>query len=114
MQNDPFAAVARGRHVKEKRWQESAGKPCWKNRSKATTTHSSRSTVYDVNCAAVKYVELDSPEMTREFDSGYGGPEGDYFTAWGELYVYFPTCYDGAEWVDSVARHPCLIQFMND
>ena len=52
--------------------------------------------------------------MTREFDSGYGGPESDYFTAWGEMYVYFPTCYDGAEWVDSVARHPCLIQFVND
>ena len=53
-------------------------------------------------------VPIDSPIFDREFDGGYGGSEGCYFTAWGQLYVYFPTVYDGAEWISFVPRNPCL------
>lgn len=50
---------------------------------------------------------LTDEQMLREFDSGYGGTEGDAFTAWSEKYVYFPICYDGAEWVGKAPRNPC-------
>jgi hypothetical protein len=52
-------------------------------------------------------VTLSDEELDREFDSGYGGSQGDAFTAWSENWVYFPAVYDGAEWVASVPRHPC-------
>ena len=42
----------------------------------------------------------------REFDDGYGAPEGGHFTLWTDKRVYFPVVYDGAEWVESVSRHP--------
>jgi hypothetical protein len=45
--------------------------------------------------------------LNREFNDGYGGSEGEPFTAWGEKYVYFPVVYDGAEWVGSAPRNPC-------
>ena len=45
--------------------------------------------------------------LNREFDDGYGGSEGEPFTAWGEKYVYFPVVYDGAEWVGSAPRNTC-------
>lgn len=45
-------------------------------------------------------------EMNEEFDNGYGGKEGIPFTVWTKQSVYFPICYDGAEWVGRVARHP--------
>lgn len=38
--------------------------------------------------------------LNREFDDGFGGSEGEPFTAWGEKYVYFPVVYDGSEWWD--------------
>lgn len=44
--------------------------------------------------------------MVKEFDSDYGGTEGVPFTAWTAKTVYFPICYDGAEWVGCVSRHP--------
>ena len=50
---------------------------------------------------------LSRKEMHRMFDDGYGTPEGTPFTAWGERYVYFPVCYDGAEWVGCAPRNPC-------
>lgn len=50
---------------------------------------------------------LTDMQLIEEFDSGYGGEEGRSFTAWGEKYVYFPICYDGAEWVGSAPRNPC-------
>ena len=53
-------------------------------------------------------VPIDNPIFDREFDGGYGGSEGCYFTAWGGKYVYFPTVYDGAEWISFVPRNPCL------
>jgi hypothetical protein len=45
-------------------------------------------------------------EMDKDFDAGYGGTEGIPFTVWTKDRVYFPICYDGAEWVGSVSRHP--------
>ena len=49
---------------------------------------------------------LSDEELDREFDNGYGGTEGEPFTLWTANRVYFPICYDGAEWCDSVPRHP--------
>lgn len=49
---------------------------------------------------------LDSPEMNTKFSHGYGGTNGCSFTVWTKARVYFPVCYDGAEWVDSVPRNP--------
>lgn len=44
--------------------------------------------------------------MIEEFDAGFGGVEGCAFTLWTKKYVYFPVCYDGAESVAYVSRHP--------
>jgi len=45
-------------------------------------------------------------QMDIEFDEGYGSPEGIPFTVWTHKRVYFPICYDGAEWVGSASRNP--------
>ena len=45
-------------------------------------------------------------DMDLEFDSVFGGTEGCEFTVWTENRVYFPICYDGAEWAGSVSRNP--------
>ena len=42
----------------------------------------------------------------RQFHSGFGGTEGDYFTVWTNDWVYFPICYDGAESVGRIRRNP--------
>lgn len=44
--------------------------------------------------------------LIREFDDGFGGTEGVPFTVWTRNRVYFPVCYDGSEWVESVSRNP--------
>jgi hypothetical protein len=49
---------------------------------------------------------LTDEELDKRFDDGYGGAEGLPFTVWTSRRVYFPVCYDGAEWVDSVSRFP--------
>jgi hypothetical protein len=49
---------------------------------------------------------LSNEELNREFINGFGSTDGTPFTAWGENYVYFPICYDGAEWVGSAPRNP--------
>lgn len=49
---------------------------------------------------------LTDKQLKRKFDAGYGGSEGDPFTAWTKNRVYFPAVYDGKEWVASVARNP--------
>lgn len=49
---------------------------------------------------------LTEADMDEEFNDGYGGINGVAFTAWTAKTVYFPICYDGAEWVGSVSRHP--------
>lgn len=45
-------------------------------------------------------------QMDKVFDAGFGGVEGVPFTVWTARRVYFPTEYDGAEWVASVSRDP--------
>ena len=49
---------------------------------------------------------LTADEWDREFDDGYGLPEGAPFTAWTATRVYFPVKYDGAEWAGSAPRNP--------
>lgn len=51
-------------------------------------------------------ITLTDEEMVVEFDAGRGSIEGKPFTAWTATSVYFPVCYDGSEWVESVSRHP--------
>lgn len=53
---------------------------------------------------------LTEEEALVKFSNDYGGVEGIPFTAWGEKYVYFPICYDGAEWVGFAPRNPCDIK----
>ena len=49
---------------------------------------------------------LTDADMVKDFDSEHYGIEGKPFTAWTAKTVYFPVCFDGAEWVGSVSRHP--------
>lgn len=49
---------------------------------------------------------LTEEQLNTRFDCGYGGIEGDFFTVWTKDQVYFPICYDGAEWIGSVSRNP--------
>ena len=51
---------------------------------------------------------LTETQLDKEFDPDFGSPEGDSFTAWGTLFVYFPVTYDGAEWVGYAPRNPCF------
>ena len=44
---------------------------------------------------------MSEADLDREFDNGYGRPEGGAFTLWTIDRVYFPACYDGMEWVAS-------------
>lgn len=50
---------------------------------------------------------LDDAGLDARFDPGYGGTEGAAFTLWTAARVYFPVCYDGAEWCGSAPRNPC-------
>lgn len=52
---------------------------------------------------------LSEKELDAPFDDGHGSAEGKPFTAWTENWVFFPVCYDGAEWVGSAPRHPCAL-----
>lgn len=56
--------------------------------------------------AELEATTLTEADMVKEFDSSYGEVKGVPFTAWSAKTVYFPVCYDGAEWVGSVSRHP--------
>ena len=49
---------------------------------------------------------MSEKEMGWYFDPSYGTEEGVPFTVWTKNRVYFPVCYDGSEWVESVSRHP--------
>ena len=49
---------------------------------------------------------LTDEELDKKFDAGFGGTEGEPFTAWGDKYVYFPIEYDGAESVGKAPRMP--------
>jgi hypothetical protein len=56
--------------------------------------------------ADVEAHTLTDEQLDKKFDHGYGGTEGAPFTLWTKNNVYFPGCYDGAEWVASVPRNP--------
>jgi len=45
-------------------------------------------------------------DLDEKFYSGYGAEQGKPFTLWTKARVYFPVCYDGAEWCGSVPRDP--------
>lgn len=45
-------------------------------------------------------------DMMKNFDDDFGTTNGCPFTVWTKNTVYFPICYDGAEWVGSVSRNP--------
>ena len=52
---------------------------------------------------------MSDSQLTAQFDGKYDGPESVPFWAWTATTVYFPTGYDGSEWVGgvcSVSRHP--------
>lgn len=49
---------------------------------------------------------MSEQDMTKEFNNGYGSINGCPFTIWTKASVYFPLCYDGAEWVGRVSRNP--------
>lgn len=54
-------------------------------------------------------VEAYAPDETAfdvEFDDGWGSANGPSVLAWTECHVYFPVCYDGAEWMASAPRNP--------
>lgn len=54
----------------------------------------------------VESCTLTGEELDKKFDSDYGGVKGKPFTVWTKKRVYFPACYDGMEWCESVSRHP--------
>jgi len=56
--------------------------------------------------ADVEYSTLTDTQLDTSFDDGWGSEEGCPFTVWTKTRVYFPACYDGSEWVASVARNP--------
>jgi hypothetical protein len=56
----------------------------------------------------IGHAPLGDDWVYERFDDGYGGINGCPFTLWTKKRVYFPVCYDGAEWVGSVPRNPCL------
>lgn len=64
----------------------------------------SDSDVIDADTGQVEY-SLDM-ELDRPFDKGFGHRSCAPFTVWTKNYVYFPTTYDGSEWVSSVPRNP--------
>ena len=43
---------------------------------------------------------------TREFDAGYGSPNGEPTICFSPKYVYIRCQYDGSEWFEAVPRHP--------
>jgi len=51
-------------------------------------------------------VAPDDAAFDVEFDDDYGSPRGPRVLAWTETRVYFPVCYDGAEWLSSAPRNP--------
>jgi hypothetical protein len=51
-------------------------------------------------------ITLTEDELNKGFDDSFGIAEGKPFTAWTARRVYFPVCYDGSEWVESVSRDP--------
>jgi len=49
---------------------------------------------------------MDDAGLDGKFWDGYGIADQPSFTVWTVDRVYFPVCYDGAQWAGSVARNP--------
>jgi len=47
-------------------------------------------------------------DLDYEFDHGFGSPECPCFIIWTLERVYFPHDYDGADYVLSAPRNPCM------
>jgi len=62
--------------------------------------------VYGESWADIESSTLTEAELDACFDDGYGVTNGSPFTMWTKTRVYFPWCYDGAEGVASIPRHP--------
>jgi hypothetical protein len=62
--------------------------------------------MHEDSWANIQSCTLLENELNQEFDDGFGGENGLPFTVWTNKRVYFPICYDGAEWCGSVSRHP--------
>lgn len=61
---------------------------------------------HDESLADIVSTTLTEGQMNRKFHPSMPPREGVPFTAWTERRVYFPVCFDGAEWVESVPRRP--------
>ena len=61
---------------------------------------------HDESLADIEANTMTEQDMAKEFNDGYGSPDGCPFTVWTKTSVYFPMCYDGAEWVGRVSRNP--------
>jgi len=51
-------------------------------------------------------VAPDEATLDIEFTAGYGAEKGPAVLVWSERFVYFPVCYDGAQWLGSAPRDP--------
>jgi hypothetical protein len=80
--------------------KRSAVMDCWKNMLMKEME------LYGETLDDIVYNTMTEDDMNKMFDNGYGGEEGCIFTVWTEKSVYFPICYDGAEWVGRVSRNP--------
>jgi hypothetical protein len=54
----------------------------------------------------VPFAAIPEPVLDREFDSGYGGQNGDLFIGYTTRFVYVTCYYDGSEWISTVPRNP--------
>lgn len=51
-------------------------------------------------------VSPDASILDVAFNSDYGSVEGPAVLIWTERFVYFPICYDGAEYLGFAPRNP--------
>lgn len=51
-----------------------------------------------------QWIQPDHEVLTREFSSGYGGPECPRFVAEDDKAIYFPSQYDGATGIEVVFK----------
>ena len=72
----------------------------WKEQIEKAMQNSGESFADVISCT------LSEEELNVEFNDGFGYAEGKPFTLWTKDRVYFPTCFNGAEWAASVPRNP--------
>ena len=56
------------------------------------------------DASKIVHCTISDKELLVKFDDGYGIVEGKGFRLYTENRIYFPVCYDGAEWIDSIPR----------